>query len=597
MLQTKSTAALWPLIAASSLFAACTTPNIHKTDNFGLIGAPVETLSIDAKQRVVVMTKGASGRPTITCAEPSPDALSALSTSVGGSLQDPKVAANFAIAQVESSASIGLRTQSIQLLRDGMYRLCEGYAGGALDGEQFNKEQRRYQNLMLSLLAIEQLTGAVAPRQAGLGEGSATTSVADNADEAAANATKASDAVADAGKALKQAQDTQTTDETACKAANDPTNKSCTAVSDDKTAVASKQSDLDTANKKLDTAKQALQAARGAVKAAAAGARVSFSEAPQTNQITDNSARYVAEATRTIVSTTLIASFAQEECANVWDFVKRLETTGHTADYFLQPQTTPKGQESEFVHMIMNCQASQTALLNQVALFTPQSGAPPAALQVLGGQDGVTLAPKDSVHLIIVGGVLPYHLNDLSPDLKKDLTAVIPHGTSNGAYEIHLSRPDGATKQSGTATIYVADSANGYVEVPVTFSKTSGAASNTSRTATQGGNASVKITDVSSSGGSIAVKITVPSSIKTDNFTAAAKNADKSKNDTLTGTGDGNATEVDIKGCTDGDSYNVALSFVLTGGRKTQTTTYKPAVKCSAAAGVTPDGQAPPKTP
>jgi hypothetical protein len=81
---------------------------------------------------------------TITCAEPSPDALTALSTSVGTSAETAKAIANLAISSVESAASIGLRTQSIQQLRDGMYWPCEAYAGGAMDDAEYNSQQRRY---------------------------------------------------------------------------------------------------------------------------------------------------------------------------------------------------------------------------------------------------------------------------------------------------------------------------------------------------------------------------------------------------------------------------------------------------------------------
>jgi hypothetical protein len=155
------------VIAIESLvLSACTTPNIHKTNAFRH-ETGVETLSIDAKQRVVIFGKVPAWEvdgpdadseankkligqyQTVTCAEPSPDALSALSTSLSGGASDVKVALNLAYSQAESAASIGLRTQSIQLLRDGMYRLCEGYAAGAVDAPDFNRQQRRYQNLML----------------------------------------------------------------------------------------------------------------------------------------------------------------------------------------------------------------------------------------------------------------------------------------------------------------------------------------------------------------------------------------------------------------------------------------------------------------
>ncbi|MGL4231918.1 MAG: hypothetical protein ACRCWJ_11200 [Casimicrobium sp.] len=144
------------------------------------------TVSVDAKQRFLVATprnmvpRGeetyATARndpPSIICTEPSPDALSMLSSSFAGGAglnltrpDNTQIAAqlNAALSRAESGAYVGLRTQTIQLLRDGMYRLCEGYAAGALNGKEFKDLQRRYQSVMLALLSIEQITGAIAPR-------------------------------------------------------------------------------------------------------------------------------------------------------------------------------------------------------------------------------------------------------------------------------------------------------------------------------------------------------------------------------------------------------------------------------------------------
>ena len=143
------------------------------------------SISIDAKQRVVYSINKTFKDPVTgrlkyewraICAEPSPDALSAISTSSGVSAETLKVALSAAFGLQEGAASIGLRTQTIQILRDAMYRLCEGYASGALDNIGFSRLQRRYQNIMLGLLAIEQLTGAVVAKQALL-SGSADSSV------------------------------------------------------------------------------------------------------------------------------------------------------------------------------------------------------------------------------------------------------------------------------------------------------------------------------------------------------------------------------------------------------------------------------------
>lgn len=133
------------------------------------------SVSIDVKQRVV-FSQGRtefdkSGQRvrtnTVVCAEPSPDALTVLGASGGLSVNGGagKVG-NASLAFAESGASIGLRTQSIQLLRDAMYRLCEGYAAGAVSDSDFAAMQRRYQSTMMGLIAIEQLTGPIVAAQA-----------------------------------------------------------------------------------------------------------------------------------------------------------------------------------------------------------------------------------------------------------------------------------------------------------------------------------------------------------------------------------------------------------------------------------------------
>lgn len=116
---------------------------------------------VDIKQRAIIVTNDDTFGPVV-CAEPSPDALSAYAAELAGEANVPgEIQASLAAAFQESSSFVGLRTQSIQLLRDSLYRLCEGYMSGALDRPQYDILMRRYQKYMVALLGIEQLTGAV----------------------------------------------------------------------------------------------------------------------------------------------------------------------------------------------------------------------------------------------------------------------------------------------------------------------------------------------------------------------------------------------------------------------------------------------------
>jgi hypothetical protein len=165
------------LVIALVAFSVAGCANQHALfERFNVDGG--ESIAIDAKQRVVVAVKktykkqgpdGSDLEWRAFCAEPSPDALSSISASAGVNLEVLQKALSAALSSSETAANIGLRTQTIQLLRDAMYRLCEGYASGALDDIGYTRLQRRYQNIMMGLLAIEQLTGVVAPKQVILG--------------------------------------------------------------------------------------------------------------------------------------------------------------------------------------------------------------------------------------------------------------------------------------------------------------------------------------------------------------------------------------------------------------------------------------------
>lgn len=144
----------------------------------GLLGSGCETLSlkeftpleggpktafIDIKQRAVLSGKPAgAAHPSaalVFCAEPSPDAISSLATEFAADAKyKDALAATLGFSQQEAASFVGLRTQTIQLLRDGMFRLCEGYLGGALSPSDFAWLSRRYQRNMVALLTIEQLT-------------------------------------------------------------------------------------------------------------------------------------------------------------------------------------------------------------------------------------------------------------------------------------------------------------------------------------------------------------------------------------------------------------------------------------------------------
>jgi len=118
---------------------------------------------IDIKQRAIIAAKNDQAPfKVVVCAEASPDSLSAYAAELVGKADLPNgVSAQLASAFHESASFTGLRTQSIQLLRDSMYRTCEAFMNGAITQGQYDLLARRYQKHTVALLAIEQMTGAI----------------------------------------------------------------------------------------------------------------------------------------------------------------------------------------------------------------------------------------------------------------------------------------------------------------------------------------------------------------------------------------------------------------------------------------------------
>lgn len=159
---------LFVMIAASTLSACANLSSVRH----GLDTTNGHGVLIDIKQRAILAStrieydgagnRNGGNRHSIVCAEPSPDALSAYAVDLAAKANlasGKSLGAGFGTA--ESSAFVGLRTQSIQLLRDQFFRACEAYLNQAASAGEYNFLIRRYQKQTAALLAIEQLTSMV----------------------------------------------------------------------------------------------------------------------------------------------------------------------------------------------------------------------------------------------------------------------------------------------------------------------------------------------------------------------------------------------------------------------------------------------------
>jgi hypothetical protein len=110
----------------------------------------------------------------MVCAEPSPDAIVAMSAALAasGSATLPTAPAQgqteagenvfgggVGFASSESAASIAMRTASIQVLRDGYYRLCEGMMSGSIPPAEYEHVVNGIGDFIATVMAIDAAGG------------------------------------------------------------------------------------------------------------------------------------------------------------------------------------------------------------------------------------------------------------------------------------------------------------------------------------------------------------------------------------------------------------------------------------------------------
>lgn len=328
------------LAIAAALLQGCAYLTHYKSD----LGDPELGLSVDAKQRVILRgPKEAyfdpdSGERFISrriCAEPSPDALAAIGASLGGSFLSGPESGQLAAALGESASSIGLRTTSIQLMRDAMYRACEAYLSGGISHTDYTDLQAHSQNLIVGMLAIEQLTGAVQAQQVSIvtNAGSGSGDDATEAEQAWKDAklavnTKRGEVTTAAAEleaekaSLKTKQDNlkkaeaadPPPDATELDALKEDLKATEASVREKRSALLSKQGDLQIEEAHERIKKDNFNLAKSRVRATAAGS-ASFSNSDRSTS--DKTSEILAFTVADIVSTIMSQSAGTHKCINL----------------------------------------------------------------------------------------------------------------------------------------------------------------------------------------------------------------------------------------------------------------------------------------
>jgi hypothetical protein len=163
------------------LLPACANLNSIYRANVPLSTKRPILIAMDAKQRNMRMVPDGENGWRL-CAEAAPDVFTALSTSAAADFAltktdaEKRAEARGAFALAEAAGTIE-RTQTINLLRESMYRTCERYLSGALLKESFVVQAGRDMRMMLGMLAIEQLTRAARPPSTIVSAGSTSAAI------------------------------------------------------------------------------------------------------------------------------------------------------------------------------------------------------------------------------------------------------------------------------------------------------------------------------------------------------------------------------------------------------------------------------------
>jgi hypothetical protein len=151
------------------------------------LGDSPMVITTDGYQRHTLMFPGEHANQWRTCSEAAPDAFSAMSASGAADLglntrgAGTEARAKAAMAIAQTAATIE-RTQTINLLRESMFRTCERYLSGAISSASFVVQAGRDWRAMIAILAIEQLTQSGRPASTVISAGATSTGLENSED-------------------------------------------------------------------------------------------------------------------------------------------------------------------------------------------------------------------------------------------------------------------------------------------------------------------------------------------------------------------------------------------------------------------------------
>lgn len=192
---------LLPLIVVIGLSGCGNWNTLYRQPSFSQ--SPADSVITDINARLLLAIPNTESRKettsrifrnkpsTIVCAEPSPDALTtyAANATVGKNVAE-KISINGSAAYNSAGLYVGNRTQTIQLIRDQMYRLCEAYANGIIDSGTYEMMIVRSQRYTIALALLDNIQSLQTTKETS--SESATTPNQDQSNKKAGTARKSS---------------------------------------------------------------------------------------------------------------------------------------------------------------------------------------------------------------------------------------------------------------------------------------------------------------------------------------------------------------------------------------------------------------------
>lgn len=293
----------------------------------------LKAIHLDAQQRLVFVKPKAAetnadmrAKRYIYCAEPSPDALASYAASLGLSTISPSQnELSLAAALQSPTGSIGLRTQSITLMRDALYRICEAYNNGALNEPLVAALLQRSQDLTAVVLAVEQLTGAVAANQVILTPHSSASASANllsqqqALDQAERDVQTKQEDVVQKKKTVEQKEE-EYKQATAAASADTENAEKEAAAKRTQTELAAAREELKQAERRLEEATEVRDAIRASREVAITNTNAEnrssgqFSTLVQRRQLSDEAATAIAESVENLVTKVLEKPYTKNAC-------------------------------------------------------------------------------------------------------------------------------------------------------------------------------------------------------------------------------------------------------------------------------------------